>query len=289
MHPLKTVFSTAFIIVLLACSGSAQTGTLFKKAPAGVEEALRARVTQFFDLQSDNKFRAAESLVCDDTKDYYYNLNKKSPRGYEIDRVIFDDGFAAAEVVVTVGGEVVTIAGVMQVKAPVGTRWRLENSNWCYYIPDRDQKFIRTPFGEINVEEEKKNRKPGFQQSTIKPVTVGDLQRAVSASAQTVIFDATKPAAAEVEFTNTLPGVAKIALEGVLPPGIKVKITPAEIKSREAAKVRFEFTPGALLPEKQYVVMFTVEPTRQQIPMNVVFELSEEVKKSIPVKPFPKQ
>jgi len=277
---LKAIFSTLLAIFSLTVCGSAQTGNLFKKAPEGVEEALRARVTEFFNLQMEGKFRAAEGCVCDDTKDYFYGLKKKTPRGFDLDKVEFGEDFATANVLVSIGADIPTINGIMRMVAPMATQWRLEKDQWCFFAPAKQQTTIRTPFGEVSETYKSGNTQPqAMNQSMIRPVTVSDLQKAVSVSADKVIFDATKPAAAEIELTNSLPGTVQVATQGTLPPGVKVKISPEQLKSKEVAKARFEFTPGQSFPDENYAVQFLVEPTRQKFLIKVVFELPAEQRK----------
>src|SRR4051794_20209879 len=71
---------------------------------AQAEAELRARVDQFFQLQVDKKFRQAESLVADDSKDAYYDGNKYNIKGFKIDTIqLLDDNTRAK---VTIKGRV---------------------------------------------------------------------------------------------------------------------------------------------------------------------------------------
>ena len=52
----------------------ADTAWAQQSSPEAVaaEKALRERVQQFYQLQQDKKYRDAEAIVADDTKDSYY-------------------------------------------------------------------------------------------------------------------------------------------------------------------------------------------------------------------------
>ena len=62
--------SFAFLTALAA----AQTATNpFDKAPPNVDDALKTRVTEFYQDHIDGKFRKAEQLVAEDSKDAFYD------------------------------------------------------------------------------------------------------------------------------------------------------------------------------------------------------------------------
>src|SRR5579864_740686 len=44
--------------------------------PPGIEDALRARVTEFFQYHVDGNFRKAYDMVAEDTKDFYFKALK---------------------------------------------------------------------------------------------------------------------------------------------------------------------------------------------------------------------
>lgn len=284
--PLKQLCALTAILLAACTVAYPQVGQLFKKAPEGVEEALRARVDQFFSLQQQGKFRAAEGCVCDDTKDYFYDLKKKSPRSYEIDKLEFSEDFKTATALVSIGADIPTMTGMMQVVAPMATTWRLENGQWCFYATRKQQTTMKTPFGEVTQETAGASAKPRNPRSAVfRPVSPADVQNSVGTSAQAVVFEAGKAAAAEIEFTNSLPGRVQIATEGLLPPGIEVKIAPKELGHRESAKARFEYTPTTRPPAEEYLVRFLVEPTRQQFAIKVRFELPPSQSRPQPNRP----
>jgi hypothetical protein len=225
-------------------------------------------------MQMESKFRAAEGCICDDTKDYFYNLKKKNPKSYEIDKVEFADDFKTATVLVSIGADIPTMAGMMQVVAPMATSWRMENGQWCFFATRKEQTTLRTPFGELTQESAGGPPKPrDLSAPGFRPVSPAEVQNSVTVSAQSVVFTAGKAASAEMEFTNTLPGRVQITTEGLLPPGIRVKVTPQEIGQKGVSKVRFEYTPGGGLPSEEYLVLFLIEPTRQRFGIKVRFEL----------------
>ena len=49
---------------------------IFEKAPPEVDNALRERVSKFFQAHVDGKFRLAEEVIAEDSKDFFYNMEK---------------------------------------------------------------------------------------------------------------------------------------------------------------------------------------------------------------------
>jgi hypothetical protein len=124
--------------LLLGASAFGQTGEpQTEKPPAYIEQAVRARVNEIYTLWKAEQYRKAESLVAEDTKDYYYSGSKPIIKSFEVLDVQYFDDFKIAKVFTKVV-EPVVIAGFppgeMTVKMP--TLWRFEDGNW-YLFEDR--------------------------------------------------------------------------------------------------------------------------------------------------------
>src|SRR5262252_4422911 len=90
-------------IALCVCAASclAQSpADLFNRPPADVDKALRVRITEFYQDHVDGKFRQAEALVAEDTKDFFYSANKPKYLSFEIQRIDYSDGFTRAKATV---------------------------------------------------------------------------------------------------------------------------------------------------------------------------------------------
>src|SRR5260370_17579573 len=86
--------SRAYVGLLLVSALWAQNpGDLLDKAPPDVEEALRARITAFYQAHVDKKFRQADEYVAADTKDFYYEANKPAYLALEIGKITYSDNF----------------------------------------------------------------------------------------------------------------------------------------------------------------------------------------------------
>src|SRR5260370_42130118 len=123
-------------------------GDLFHKAPRAVDEALRARVAKFYQLEVEGKFRQAEALVADDTKDYFYASQKPKYLGLEINRITYSDDFPKADVLLTTK-RIVMMPGFADkpVPMPQPSKWKLVNGEWYWYLSEDD--LYGTPFGNM--------------------------------------------------------------------------------------------------------------------------------------------
>src|SRR4051794_9122395 len=86
--------------LFLVCSLlPAQTPNL-DKPPQDVDDALRARITKFYDLHVASKFRQAEQLVAEESKDDFYVLSKPELKAFKIGNIEYSEKFTKAKVVI---------------------------------------------------------------------------------------------------------------------------------------------------------------------------------------------
>jgi hypothetical protein len=116
-----------------------------EKPPAEVDQALRARVNEFYSLMVSQQFRKAEALIAEDTKDYYYAGTKPEIHKYEIVGIEYTDRFTHAKVM-TRCNEPIAMAGFPpgEITVIVPTLWKIENGNWALY---EDPNKITNPSG----------------------------------------------------------------------------------------------------------------------------------------------
>src|SRR5438477_8693919 len=101
------------------------------KPPAAVDQALRARITEFFHYHVTEEYRKAEKLVSEDSQDFFYAHNKPHYLNFEIVSIDYLDHFTKAKVAAMceqyfhgLGFE------GRPLKAPSTSTWKLENGKW---------------------------------------------------------------------------------------------------------------------------------------------------------------
>ena len=132
-------------LLLFAAIPAAWSQKPFPKAPPGVEEALRARVSEYYTLFGQSKFRQAESLVTEESKDAFYTMNKSRHMGFSIAGVTFADDVKSARVLVKLM-MIMPMMGSKPLPFPVSTQWRLVDGEWYAYIPQfKPGDIVQTP------------------------------------------------------------------------------------------------------------------------------------------------
>ena len=86
-------------LLLIALNLPAQIPTL-DKPPQDIDDALRARIKQFYDYHLSRKYRQCEQLIAEESKDDFYVMNKPQLEGYKIGNIEYSDHFTKAKVVI---------------------------------------------------------------------------------------------------------------------------------------------------------------------------------------------
>jgi hypothetical protein len=267
------------IIALLGfsslCLAQNQSGTVAQAGPAAppeVDQALRARVTKFFQAHVDGKFRLAEQVIAEDSKDIYYAAQKPRYLKFEISKITYSDHFTKATVIANCDREMSTKFGTYTINVPQESYWKIEGGEWCWYV---DPDIIRGPFGDTRKRSEQPvNAAPNTSASvTRKGPSVDDVLRtmgqAVKADKTQVRLSAQAPSDTVV-ISNSMPGAVTLTLQAHETPGLTVKLEKEQIGSKESGRVLFSFKPPAKAPQP-VSVNIQVEPTGQVIPIQVQF------------------
>jgi hypothetical protein len=134
------------LFALLGTAAFAQTeAPAEEKAPAELEQTVRARVDQFYAHMVKAQYRQAEALISEDTKDYYYAGAKPDIRKYEVLTLEFSEHLTRAKAMTKVT-EPVTTPGFppTEMTVTIPSYWRLENGNWLLY---EDPDKVKNPSG----------------------------------------------------------------------------------------------------------------------------------------------
>lgn len=125
--PMKQRIALCVILLPLIALGQQRT------APPEVDQALRARVTEFLQYHVDGNFRKAYDMVAEDTKDQYFASGKVQIKGFQINNVKFDDTFTKATVTGTISKTFSVAGNDLPVTVPSTTTWKIENNKWVWY------------------------------------------------------------------------------------------------------------------------------------------------------------
>jgi hypothetical protein len=255
---------------LCAVAAAQQPAELFSKAPPPVDAALRARISKFYQLHVESKFRQAEALVAEDTKDFFYTANKPRYLSFEISRIDYSDEFRMAKATVIVE-TIVPVIGFADrpLKVPIPSYWKIENDDWFWYV---DQEALnKTPWGT------RKAPPPGAAStapSSGPAQAMPDPRQLLQNIAKQVKADKnalrlTPGGSGEIAIQNHLPGEITLAIEGAVPEGLKAAIDRPALKAGEKAVVAISAKPDMAAPDAPLSVGVRVHPTNQLLSIQV--------------------
>jgi hypothetical protein len=246
----------------LAAAASAQTAPEpAPKPPAAVDEALRARITEFYQLHVTGEYRKAEKLVAEDSQDVYYEHNKPKYLGFEIQTIAYSDNFKKAKVSVLCEQYVTGLGFAGKpVKMPSTSSWKVVDGNWFWWA-DPDE-LARGPMGKMA----NAGTKPGPGAKAPAPESIPTTPDFAMGKVKWEKDSlAVKPNETyRVTITNGSPGTSSLVLKQILP-GIELSIDKANLNPGEKAVVTFKTgdNPHAGM------IAFEVDPLGEIIPIVV--------------------
>jgi hypothetical protein len=225
------------------------------------KKALEARAQTYYQLMVEKKYRQAEALVAEESKEDYYAGNKPDIKGFEILRSdIREDGQKAT---VTIKAKVLMLMmGAAQIfEMPTPTYWKLDNGEWSWYIPE-EVKHV-TPFGKMKSDakpgetghSDEKGRAPEFR-AMVGQVTIDKTSVTLNSKElrQTVVIE------------NGLPGPLDLRLDPHVQAikGLTVKADKLHLEGGQKAEIEIRWNGKVSVADTVEIVAF---------PLNRVFDI----------------
>jgi hypothetical protein len=242
-------------------------GDLFEKAPPAVDDALRARIQQFYQYHVEGKGRLAEALVAEESKDDFYNGNKPRCIKFEISRVDYSEKFARARATV-VCTMYVAMIGFMDkpLPVPMTSLWKVVDGQWYWYAPPPSRE---TPFGTM---------RPGPNTgSAAMPAhalpegkEVQALLEQVKVDRKALQFPYNKGGTERISITNAMQGKLTVSLGSLIPTGIEASLGGSEIPAGGSVVLTVKAAPVEA-PRGPVTIEVSVQPTGQVIPIRIVW------------------
>lgn len=250
---------------------------VFDKAPPEVDSALRQRVGTFFQAHIDGKFRRAEEVIAEDSKDFFYTMEKTRYRAFDIVRINYSENFTKATVVTGVEMEWRSPRiGVMIVKPPLTSLWRQDNGQWVWYVVP--QKDWDTPWGRMKPGPDDPNK----LKKLFTGVDVATVSSQVGIDKTELRLSSFESSRGEAVIANSMPGEIKLRLEAPPRSGLQVKLDKDVLKTGERARVLVQYDPLTKEPKPAGEVIVHVEPTGQVMRLALIFEIPPDLKKLLP-------
>ena len=264
----RIIFFGLVVFVLLPAAWSQKP---FPKAPPGVEEALRARVSEYYTLFGQSKFRQAEALVTEESKDTFYTMNKSRHMGFAIKGVTFTDDVKGARVLVTLM-MIIPMMGSKPLPFPVSTQWRLVDGEWYAHIPQfKPGDVVKTPFGlKTVVEREYVPRTPIETEPRPDLKSVGRMFRL---DRNTLEFPASAPGPVTetISLENRSRGELTIRNLSKGINGVETELKPASIPPGETGDLTFTYRPAVRELRRKFRMRFVIEPIARRFTVKLNF------------------
>lgn len=285
---------TSLLLSVVSATAFAQTTapappTPSFKAPPEVEQALRARVTEFFQLHVESNFRKAYGMVAEDTKDYYFNNKKNTYKSFRVTGVKFlNSDFTKASVDLECQQvmERVEFRGVV-IPIPMTTLWKIEDGKWMWY---RDPNVTQlTPMGSSDLSKIGAGTDEQIAErlkALTNPASIAQRglqivgQSGIDKPEVTLAMD--KASSAEVTFHNGQSGYIKLGLDpGAKVAGFSATLDKVDVGANENAVLKLSYDPPAgsgsarqspaqTMPQAVQVRLF-VQPFNQTFMVKVNF------------------
>jgi hypothetical protein len=266
-----TLAAKLFSVVVCAAACLAQDpAALFEKAPPDIDEALRARVSKFYQLHVENKFRAADALVAEDSKDTFFAMDKPRCRSFALGNVNYSDNFTRARVMIACDTEMpMMMAGRVPVKMPVLSLWKVVDKEWFWYTEPPGDKEVMTPFGlHKPAPEGADSSQEDIRSKFVDPASVSKL---IKTNKKEVRFMPAEASTESVVVTNGMPGGVTLTLQAFQAAGLEFNLDRTSLNRGESATLSVRYQPVKDRLPSATVVEIVVAPTGQVIPINIAF------------------
>ncbi len=277
-------FSRGLIASLLLATSTAafgQASTLFEKAPPEIEEALRARIMQFYQAHVDGKWRLADQVVAEESKDTFLGADKQRLKSYSIVKIKYSKDFSDAEVVASCRTEMVMHGNRMEVPLAIASHWKTIEGQWFWYAPTVTGKWM-TPAGPMTAGPDN-GQKPSRAMPGDPAVLAAQLLDRIKVDKTEILLSSYEPASMEVIVTNDTDGPVnvKVDVDGAFA-GVTAKIDKPVLNAHDKATVVFACTPKDKAPKPTLTARISVEPFQKVFTLKMTFAIPPEIQKMIP-------
>jgi hypothetical protein len=247
--------------------------------PAEVDQALRARATEFFQDFVDGQYRKALSLVAEDTQEEYFASPKAELKAFKIDNILYNDDFSKATVNLTVKRVLNFQGQTMVPEVPMITTWKVQDGKWMWYNEPKPNTWV-TAMGPSDVTLVSRGANgtviglpDKISQSLVDAAGAKIIQQ--SGLDKSIVTLSTARANSDtVVFHNAAQGSVRLEL-GNMPkiPGLSVKLDKADVNLGESVALHIQFDPD---PDQEkdwspqpLQLALIVAPFNQQLIVNV--------------------
>jgi hypothetical protein len=250
-------------------------------APAAVNQALRERVTSFYQNHTGSVNRRAIDYVAEDTKDFYFSARKTVYKRFALKKIEYiSKDFDRADVTVETTYDMPIEGNLLENTQPAITTWKIDEGKWSWTRDVADPRL--SPMSIFSAAAGAAAIKPqGGDPGAKPPIDLKNLDmNAMIAQQQRAIMDQSKLDRSSVEFVagkageqqvtlqNGFTGDIGLQLEGSGVDGVTVTLDKTTVHPHENAVVRFKYTPADAKAQSG-TVRLVVMPFGQTFPIQI--------------------
>jgi hypothetical protein len=294
---MKSLKLGLFLMVCPLVFGQVSPGPIDSdKAPPEIDQALRARVNQFYSANVSGKWRDAFQVVADDMQDTFLAWPKDEFKSCEIHQITYVDNFTRANVMEICHGEYRWHASRIPSTVPLTSAWKIIDGQWFWYYVKPTE--VVTPWGIARITPETMGEVPANKVSAnIAAVTKDPFSMAheilsmVKVDKDAVQLRSYETSKDEVHVKNSMPGQISLRIDPLPVPGLKITPGKTELGANEETTVVFLYDledASVLCGEcakrirSTMTVQLHIEPTGQIFPITITFAIPPEMEKQLP-------
>ena len=263
--------AAAVLLALGSAAAAAQSKDPFRSAPPEVESALRNRVEAFYGYFREAKFRQAEQLVLEESRDLFYNAKKARIFGYEVRTMNFSEDLSEANVLVTCM-TLVSGLGSKPLSMPLQSTWKSVDGEWFLFFQTREVgEHYDTPAGKMHFNQNAPG--PGSLRE-IQPATLESLKGMYAATPTSLEFSrqASEPVTKTFRVENRSKGGLTLETASKGMPGVTLDLAGGEIAAGETLTVSVTYVAHELTGPGEHRLHFAVQPIAQYFDIKLRIE-----------------
>jgi hypothetical protein len=235
-------FALSSLLLVSGLLGLAQDST--DKAPPAVEEALRARVDQYYHAFMAGKFKDAYLLVADDSQDAFMAAGKEQFKACETIKIGFSDNFTKATVVESCKGEWKWHGTSTPTTFPITSTWKIVDGQWFWFhVKATETPFPFSPSGFVPVPQA--DSAAGKNSAAVMPgdfnVAAQGILARVSLDKQSVHLPTDESSQDVIHIHNAMPGVIKLQVDQLAVHGLTIALGKTELAANQDTTLTFQY------------------------------------------------
>lgn len=274
------------LLLSTALSGFSQTSPKDPTPPPKVDAALRERITAFYQAQVEGKWRVADQYVAEDSKDAFFEQDKRRFPEFQIQKITYSDNFTRADVVVRCKVEWTPPpmdADMPPLKmssyAPLTTHWKIDNAQWFWYkAATRD---VNTIVGPVHLSEQQAaavaqaSQNPGLPTlstpESVKSAAM-DIMTKLRLDKGEIQLSSSSPNEATVTVVNDLDSAftLRVDLDSFVP-GLTTQFDHTRIEPHGKAVLKVRYDPKSSSPRSEVNARIVILPLERPLPFRITF------------------